>query len=169
MLRPETPEDIPAIHSLLGACFPTALEGDLVDNLRAAGDLWLSLVKEEAGQVVGHVAFSPVEVEGSAGGQGVGLGPLAVLEGWRRRGIGAELVREGLARCRAQGWAFVVVLGDPAYYSRFGFRAAREWGLRDEYGGGDAFQALELCPEALDGARGLVRYAPAFPHPGSRK
>ena len=92
--------------------------------------------------IVGHVAFSPVSVDGSDGG--VGLAPVAVLPVYRRRGVAARLVRDGLAVCAAMGVRFVVVLGEPAYYGRFGFVPARRWGLHDEYGGGDAFQALEL-------------------------
>ena len=97
--------------------------------------------------VIGHVAFSPVSVDGSGGG--VGLAPVAVLPAYRRRGVAARLVRDGLAACAAMGVRFVVVLGEPAYYGRFGFVPARRWGLHDEYGGGDAFQALELQAGSL--------------------
>src|SRR6185295_5905953 len=113
-----------------------------VDALRAAGRLTVSLVAEVDGRVVGHVAFSPVDVPSSRAGEG--LAPLAVAEDFRRQGIGAALVAAGLEACRAAGVGFVVVLGEPAYYGRFGFRPAREFGLVDEYRGGDAFQLLEL-------------------------
>ena len=71
-------------------------------------------------------------------------------------------VRAGLEACRAAGFGWAVVMGEPAYYSRFGFRPAAEFGLSDEYGGGPAFQAVELLAGALPVGGGLVRYAPEF-------
>jgi len=132
----------------------------LVDLLRSAGRLPVSLVAEIGDAVVGHVAFSPVTT--ASGAVGVGLAPVAVAESHRRRGIAAALVRAGLEACRAAGFGWAVVMGEPAYYSRFGFRPASEFGLSDEYGGGQAFQAIELVPGALPVGAGLVRYAPEF-------
>ncbi|MBL8825909.1 MAG: N-acetyltransferase [Planctomycetaceae bacterium] len=159
-LRPETPHDAAAIHALLVDCFPTDAEARLVDQLRAAGRLLVSYVAEVEGQIVGHVAFSPVTV--ASGATGVGLAPVAVQVAQRRRGIAADLVTAGLAACRSLDYRWAVVLGNPAYYARFGFRPAREFGLSDEYGGGDAFQAFELQPHAIPRDAGLVRYAPEF-------
>ena len=152
------------------------MEAELVDALRAGRRLTVSLVAIHRGDrvgsalhtgsnvIAGHVGFSPVSVDGIDAG--VGLAPVAVLPAYRRRGVAAQLVRDGLAACAALGYRFVVVLGEPGYYRRFGFVAARRWGLRDEYGGGDAFQALELQPRSLPGdavARfRVVRYAPEF-------
>lgn len=159
-IRPERPDDVNAIRAVVEAAFPTPAEARLVDLLRAAGRLSISLVAEVDGRVVGHVAFSPVRAK--AGAVGAGLAPLAVLTDHRRRGIGARLVEAGLAACRAAGFGWVVVLGEPTHYARFGFRPAREAGLSDEYGGGDAFQVVELAPGALPANAGLVRYAPEF-------
>ncbi len=130
-----------------------------MDALRGSGRLTVSLVAEVAEQVVGHVAFSPVSA-GSAIGSG--LAPVAVLPSRRRHGVGARLIREGLAACERAGVGFVVVLGDPAFYARFGFGPASGWGLSDEYGGGAAFQVVELRPGAVPLGAGLVRYAPEF-------
>jgi putative acetyltransferase len=93
---------------------------------------------------------------------GAGLAPLSVLPEWQRQGIGSLLVNEGIAAVRTAGLGFVVVLGEPAYYSRFGFVAASRWGMSDEYGGGDAFQAMEMAPGAIPAGGGLVKYAPEF-------
>jgi putative acetyltransferase len=142
------------------ASFPTDLEARLVDLLRAAGRLSVSLVAEVGDAVVGHIAFSPVTV--ATGAAGVGLAPVAVTEPHRRQGVAAALVRAGLEECRAAGLGWAVVMGEPAYYSRFGFRPATEFGLADEYGGGPAFQAIELVPGTLPVGAGLVRYAPEF-------
>jgi putative acetyltransferase len=154
-VRAERPGDASAIRRVHEAAFPTPAEATLVDALRTAGRLAVSLVALEADTVVGHVAFSPLDAPG-----GLGLAPLGVAPARQRRGIGAELVRAGLDACRAAGAAFVVVLGEPAYYARFGFAPASRWGLLDEYGGGDAFQALPLVPGGVPAGRGLVRYAP---------
>ena len=159
-IRPERPEDIGSIQTLIAGAFPTDAEARLVASLRAAGRLTVSLVAEVEGKIVGHVAFSPVDVPASRAGEG--LAPLAVAEAFRRQGIGAALVAAGLDACRAAGTGFVVVLGDPRYYGRFGFGPARTVGLADEYDGGDAFQVLELRPGSVPPAGGTVRYAPEF-------
>jgi putative acetyltransferase len=125
-----------------------------------AGRLCVSLVAVEQDEIVGHVAFSPVSVLGAT--DGVGLAPVAVLPSHRRRGIAERLIREGLAACQRAGYGFVVVLGEPGYYRRFGFVPASRLGLRDEYGGGEAFQALELPPGSIPPSGGLVRCAPEF-------
>ena len=142
------------------ASFPTPVEARLVDLLRAAGRLRVSLVAEIGDVIVGHIAFSPVAAASTAAG--AGLAPIAVIEAHRRRGVAAELVHKGLDACRQAGVGWVVVLGDPAYYARFGFRAASDFGLRDDYGGGDAFQAVELIRGALPVGAGLVRYSEEF-------
>lgn len=158
-VRPERPGDDAAIHAVHAACFPTDAEGRLVDRLRAAGHLPVSLVAVTDGVVIGHVAFSPVT---AADAVGAGLAPVAVLSAYRRRGVAARLIEAGLDACRSAGFGWAVVLGEPTYYARFGFRPAAELGLRDEYGGGPAFQVLELAPGTLPTGAGLVRYALAF-------
>lgn len=162
-IRPEQSDDAGAIHAVHAACFPSSSEAQLVDRLRAAGRLAVSLVAEIDGRIVGHIAFSPVTLaSGAIRAAGAGLAPLAVLAAHRRRGIGADLVRAGLDACRAAGFGWVVVLGEPHYYQRFGFRPAATFGLRDEYGADDAFAAIELQPGSLPVGGGLVRYAPEF-------
>lgn len=163
-IRPEEPADAPAIRRLLEAAFPTAADGRLVDLLRAGGHLTISLVAEkDDGKIVGHVAFSPVVVDGEAAGQaGLALAPLAVLPGHGRQGIGARLVREGLAACEAAGFGFVVVLGEPAYYRRLGFKRADRRGLGNEYDAEDVFLVLELRDGAIPARGGVVRYGAEF-------
>lgn len=160
VVRSEQPGDVAAIHAVHVASFPTDAEARLVHLLRTAGHLSVSLLAEADSVVVGHVAFSPVSV--STGAVGVGLAPVAVLESHRRQGIAAQLIEAGLAACRSTGFGWAVVLGEPAYYSRFGFQPASAFGLFDEYKGGAAFQAIELIPNGLPFGAGLVRYAPEF-------
>ncbi|MHB1557155.1 MAG: GNAT family N-acetyltransferase [Isosphaeraceae bacterium] len=163
-IRPEEPADASAIRRVLEAAFPTAAEARLVELLRAGGHLTISLVAEgDDGTIVGHVAFSPVVVDGEPAEQaGVGLAPLAVLPDHRRQGVGARLVREGLAACEAARLGFVVVLGEPAYYRRFGFDRADRRGLGNEYGTDEAFMVLELRAGAIPGGGGVVRYGAEF-------
>ncbi len=158
--RDERAEDVETVRAVHLASFPTPAEADLVDRLRTAGRLPVSVLADVDGTVVGHVGFSPVST--SSGESGVGLAPLAVLGAWRRRGIGAGLVRQGLEACADLGVGWVVVLGDPHYYARFGFQPASTVGLVDEYGGGEAFQALGLVPGSLPRDAGLVAYSPEF-------
>jgi putative acetyltransferase len=159
-IRPERPGDAASIRAVHVASFPTDLEARLVDLLRAADRLPVSLVAEVGGEVIGHIAFSPVTA--ASGAIGAGLAPVAVSEPYRRKGIAGELIRGGLEACRVAGFGWAVVMGEPAYYSRFGFRPAADFGLSDEYGGGTAFQVIELVPSALPRGSGLVRYAPEF-------
>src|SRR5262245_26783884 len=124
-LRPERPSDAADVRAVHVAAFPTPAEANLVDALRSAGHASVSLVAEADGKIVGHILFSPMSIaEHPAITDGLGLAPLAVLPALQRRGIGAALVREGLDSCRKLGAGFVAVLGDPAYYTRFGFALA---------------------------------------------
>jgi putative acetyltransferase len=160
LIRSERNNDFIAIREIHAASFPTSAEARLVDLLRTAGQLNVSLVAEADGIIVGHVAFSRVTIQ--QGAVGLGLAPLAVLESSRKQGIGAQLVKEGLAACKQAGFGWVVVLGDPNYYGRFGFCPAKDFGLSDEYGGGVAFQAMELLPGTMPVGAGLVKYVPEF-------
>lgn len=160
VIRPEQAGDVATIHAVHASAFPTDDEARLVDALRAAGRLSITLVADDGGRLVGHVAFSPVSLAGRP--DGLGLAPLAVIPDRQRQGIGARLVREGLAVADAGGAPFVVVLGHPAYYPRFGFRRAAAVGLSNEYGADEAFMVLELRPGSLPAGGGLVRYGPEF-------
>ena len=159
-LRPEAASDRTAIRRVHEAAFPSAAEADIVDTLRDAGDLTISIVAIIDDEIVGHVAFSPVTLNDVD--FGLGLAPVAVLPAHQQSGIGSVLIQRGLDECRNRETDWVVVLGDPAYYSRFGFEPASQWGLRDEYGGGDAFQAQILGGNPTSVVDGLVKYASAF-------
>lgn len=160
-IRPERPEDAATIHALTDAAFAgmpfsDQTEARVVDGLRAAGALTLSLVATEADEILGHVAFSPVTVNGEAVGW-YGLGPVSVWPARQRSGVGQALIRDGLQRLAALGAGGCVLLGDPAYYRRFGF--ANDPSLHLVGAPPWAFQCL-----TLDGPRpeGEVRFHPAF-------
>ncbi len=151
-------DNVAAIHR---AAFPTEAESRVVDELRAQGKALVSLVAESGPQIVGHVLFSAAEIEGQRK-DGAGLAPVAVLPEMQRRGIGSTLVRAGLDACRRAGVGFVVVLGDPGFYERFGFERASGRGLRNEYGAESEFMVIELVPQSIPAKGGLVKYAPEF-------
>lgn len=160
-IRTEISTDHAAIHAVTEAAFREAphsshTEQFIVDALRSRGELSLSLVAEKDGQVVGHIALSPVTIsDGSTGW--FGLGPISVLPEWQGQGIGAALMHAALDALRGQGAQGCVLLGEPAYYGRFGFRAEPGLvlpGVPPEY-----FQALCLRPPM---AQGEVSYSTAF-------
>lgn len=128
VIRPESPADIAAIHALTEAAFRTAAhsagtEQFIVDALRRAGALAVSLVAVADGTVIGHVAVSPVTVSGGESGW-YGLGPISVSPPLQRTGVGSRLMHAALQALRERGAAGCLLVGDPAYYGRFGFRPA---------------------------------------------
>lgn len=161
-VRPEQPSDHPAIRSLLEAAFGRSAEANLVDALRASGMLLVSLVATSGSTVIGHIAFSPVTLDNQTVPI-LGLAPLSVHPSHQRQGAGSLLAFAGLNACRDLGASATVVLGDPSYYSRFGFSPASSFGLRSEYDvPPEAFQAIELQPASLSSLSGLIRYRPEF-------
>jgi putative acetyltransferase len=161
-IRAEAATDRDAVAALLDSAFGGNDETQLVDRLRADGDVLAAFVAEVDGKVVGHILFSPLPVGTSAGVlPAAALAPLAVQPDRHRQGIGAALVGHGLAACRAAGVPLVVVWGDPEYYPRFGFSAAQAAGLRAPIGG-PAFMAVMLDPALPVPVTGKVRYPRAF-------
>lgn len=161
-IREEAPGDVAAIHALNVAAFDTDAEARLVDALRANGALTLSLVATANGEIVGHIAFSPVTIESDGRTfHGVGLAPMAVAPARQRHGIGGRLIADGLRRLRAMGQPFCVVLGHADYYPRHGFERASAHGIRWEKPvPDDIFFVQELRAGALRGVSGIVRYRP---------
>ncbi|MBS0483311.1 MAG: N-acetyltransferase [Proteobacteria bacterium] len=161
-VRRETAGDSPAIHQLTKRAFATQPhaggdEQDLVDRLRTRGELTLSLVAVlPASGLVGHVGFSPVTVDDADLGW-FQLAPLSVEPDLHRRGIGAALVAAGIAALGQIGARGIGVVGDPAYYERFGFTAIE--GLGPDGPEARFFRALTLGPPT---PKGRVRYASAF-------
>ncbi len=157
-------DDIPAIHAVNKRAFNRENEAQLVDRLREAGAVILSLVAGLDGRIVGHVLFSPVTIaDGDSQWQAVGLGPVAVLPELQNRGIGATLICSGLGTLKESGHDVIVVLGRPGYYPRFGFKPSKPLGVRwENEAPEDAFMLLELRSGALRGRKGVVRYHRAF-------
>lgn len=162
IIRDEREEDAGAIRAVTLAAFAgmpysQQTEAAIVEALRAADALAVSLVAVEGGEIVGHVAFSPVTVEAEAAPGWFGVGPLSVRPDRQRRGVGTALMRAGLARLADAGAKGCVLVGDPGYYRRFGFKASSSLRYPDlpaEY-----FQVLALAPQAPSGT---VAFHPAF-------
>ena len=154
-IRGEIASDRDAIRALHLCCFPTADEADLVERLREEGDVVFSLVAEVADCLAGHVLFSRMTAPFPA----LGLAPVAVFPEWRGRGMAARLIQAGLAMAGAD-WDAVFVLGEPAYYGRFGFDAAAAQGFQSPYAG-PYFMVRALKPQ-LPAASGRVDYPRAF-------
>jgi len=163
LIRTEAPADILVVDQLLKSVFTTEAEANLVMSLRENGNRTLSLVAcEDDGEIIGFAMFSPVAVEGEQLNW-QGLAPLAVREDYRKQGVGAELVREGLSSLGELGYPVCVVLGDPGYYQRFGFEAADKYGFQCQWQvPTEAFQILALWDNALDGKQGQIDYCPEF-------
>lgn len=161
IIRTEQPGDEGAIHQLTAAAFKDMpySEGDeqhLIDALRRDGDLALSLVAEDTARIIGHIAFSRVEI--SDGTQNwYDLGPVSVWPELQHRGIGSALISQGIADLRERGAVGIVLLGSPVYYARFGF--VHEPQLRYPGPPPEYFQCLLLSGELPVGD---VTYARAF-------
>ncbi|NBB84501.1 MAG: GNAT family N-acetyltransferase [Alphaproteobacteria bacterium] len=161
-LREERPGDADAIRAVVDAAFATAPHADgtepaIVDRLRDQGGLTLSLVAVTAdGTIVGHVAASPAAVGDAVSGW-AGIGPVSVRPDRQSAGIGSALMRAALDRLKALGLDGAVLVGDPAFYGRFGFRAVPGLtvdGVPDGY----------VLAVAFDGRspQGRIRFHPAF-------
>ncbi len=170
-IRAETPEDYDAIRQLIVDAFSACElgyngEADLVDQLRNECDSLLAFVAIDGDAIVGHIFFSPVSVQLANGMvHGMGLAPMAVRPNRQQTGIGTALVESGLKHLTEIGCSFVVVLGHPEYYPRFGFWPAREHGLTHGFDGipQDVFFINILDQNAVQSlANGTAIYLPAF-------
>lgn len=162
-IRKEEPKDRDAVHNLNLAAFDNGPEAVLVDKLRASCKDYLAFVAVEDGTVVGHVLFTPATVDGSSV-VGMGLAPLAVTPSHQRKGFGSRLVRYGLEYLRQSGCPFVIVLGHPEYYPRFGFELASKYRLLCQWEGvpDEAFMVVVADDSALPKAGGVARYRGEF-------
>jgi putative acetyltransferase len=159
-IRDETPADIATIRAITRAAFAgqpysDQTEAEVIDGLRAADAIGLSLVAMSGGEVVGNVVFSDVTIDGVAGW--VGLGPVSVRPDLQRGGVGSALIKAGLDRMRATGAMGCVLVGDSGYYSRFGFRTVPGLGYQgvpDEY--------VMALPFRGALPKGVIVFHPAF-------
>lgn len=161
MIRDATARDFPAIRAVIRHAFGQDDEANLVEQLRADGDVLCELVEASDIAIQGHILYSPLLIERA--GETVrcaALAPVSVLPAFQGKGMGGDLIRAGNARCADLDCAAIIVLGHAEYYPKFGFRASLTESLEAPFSG-PHFMALELRPGVLE-AGGRVRYAKAF-------
>jgi putative acetyltransferase len=164
-VRKEKPEDIKQIYSVNEQAFGVSTEAGIVDTIRENCPDTLSLVAEDDGEIVGHVFFSPAEIEWSGKIiRGMGLAPMAVRPDRQRQGIGSQLVKAGLEILEEQGCSYVIVLGHPGFYTKFGFEPASKYGLTCQWEGvpDEAFMVIAMELSSLLGVKGVAKYRDEF-------
>ena len=165
-IRPETPHDFPAVYAVHAAAFGQQTEARLVEAIRQSPGFipQLSLVAEYKSSVIGHALFSPVTIRTKRGPvAALALAPMAVWPEHQKKGVGSQLVREGLEACRRLEHRLVVVIGHPDFYPRFGFRPARSRGLEPPHDVPDnAFLVWEAAPDDEAGIAGSVEFPSVF-------
>ena len=164
-VRPEQNDDIVAVRVINEAAFSGIAEATIVDSLRKACTDAVSLVAVENNMVLGHIFFSMAFVAGEHEvTHGMGLAPMAILPERQRQGIGSMLVQAGIDAMRERNCPFIIVLGHPEYYPRFGFVPASRHGLSCQWDGvpDAAFMVLILDDSAMAGVSGMIRYRDEF-------
>jgi len=164
-IRLEKPEDVPQVRGIHERAFRQPTEADAVDRLRLTCPEALSVVAEDGGRIVGHILFTPVIIDSPKRKvEGMGLAPMAVLPKCQRQGIGSKLVEHCLKILRERGCPFVIVLGHPEYYPRFGFVPASTYNLTSQWKNvpDESFMILVFDEEILQGVSGVARYRDEF-------
>ena len=164
-IRDERPADYSKVDDLIRAAFNGDAQAQIVTALRESDERYISLVAEQDGLLVGHICFSPIEFEEGFNHQGCQLSPISVSPIEQGKGIGGELINAGLERCKIVGWNSVFLLGNPAYYSRFGFMFASEIGLHCNGSLDPYLQYVELESGILNDCHGLISFHSAFNPP----
>jgi putative acetyltransferase len=162
-IRQEEPSDSDAIRHLNMAAFENGPEAKLVDKLRNYCNEYLAFVALDKEKIVGHILFTPVTIDGSDT-VGMGLAPMAVLPSYQGCGIGSQLVRYGLEYLRQSGCPFIIVLGHPRFYPRFGFEVASKYHLICQWEGvpDEAFLVVVGDASSLPAEGGVARYRSEF-------
>ena len=133
-IRREAPGEASKVRNVNKLAFEGSAEAKVIDRLRQTCPDYVSYVAVVDGRIVGHILFTPAWLESPHGRvYGMGLAPLAVLPEYQNLGIGGKLIRVGLSEMHKAGWPFVIVLGHPGYYPRFGFEIAAKYCIRCEY------------------------------------
>jgi putative acetyltransferase len=165
LIRQEGRTDYRRIRELNDAAFGGSEESQLIDNLRTEGQVLLSLIAEDQGDLIGHILFSRIQIEDRAGGGAatpvVALAPMCVSSVHQKKGVGGALIHQGLRILKQRGEKAVFVVGHKRYYPKFGFSSDLASRFECEYSG-DSFFALELQPGWMEGKSGTVAYPESF-------
>lgn len=164
-IRQEQPEDFQAIRTINEKAFGRPEEANIIEKLRSNCPDILSLVAVCEDRIVGHILFSPAVIETDNGLiEGMGLAPMAVLTEYQNQGIGSSLVKSGIDILRKRACPFIIVLGHPEYYPRFGFEQAFVYGLKCQWQGvpDEAFMVIFFDETLKQSASGIARYRDEF-------
>lgn len=157
-------EDHKVVFEVVRSAFGEDTEAELVDLVRSRNEALISLVAGIDGSIVGHVLLSPIEMVPTFKGRLGGVAPLSVLPSFQNQGIGGLLMKAVISQSLSLGLDALFLLGNPAYYSRFGFATSH---IQNEYGATGAFMHMELKKGCLEGATGLAKYVSAFAEVGA--
>lgn len=162
IIRPEGPSDYKDIFRVNALAFERDNESRLIENLRNTRAFvpGLSIVALHNEVCLGHILFLPINIIGSeTKSETLSLAPMAVLPAYQNKGIGSQLVKEGILAAKKEGYSSIVVVGHPGFYPRFGFQRASQWGIRAQFEiPDDVFMAMELQPNGLKGHEGIVEF-----------
>lgn len=165
-IRPETKDDHKKITEVNDLAFGQKNEGRLIEKLRQTDNFIpeLSLVAELNGEIIGHILFYPITINSASSKfNSLALAPMSVIQLYQHKGIGSQLIIEGLSSAKKLGHKSVIVLGHSEYYPKFGFRPASHWNIKAPFKVPDnVFFALELVKNELADKGGTVEYPKEF-------
>ncbi len=161
-IRPETEQDIVAVHTLIQSAFANAAmsdgtESDLVMRLRKDPAFVLALVAEKDGEIIGHILLSEATITGE---KVLTLAPLSVAPKWQRQGVGKALINAAHQAVSVMAYPAIIVLGHPNYYARFGYEKAADYGITAPFFVPE--EALRVRPLQSSVPYGKIVYAAAF-------
>ena len=167
-IRQEQPEDYIQVHELNILAFDQYYEAKLVEALRKNDQVFipeLSMVATKDNEVVGYILFTKILIADISNNtfESLSLAPIAILPQYQKKGIGTELIKQGLLKAREMGFTSVIVLGHEQFYPRFGFLPASKWNIKPPFDvPSNAFMALELMEDGLKNVSGIVQYPKEF-------
>jgi predicted N-acetyltransferase YhbS len=165
IIRQEMVSDYKKVYEINKRAFNQENESKLIEKIRKGENYVpeLSLVAEIEDNIVGHILFSKIKIAGNSIYDSLALAPMAVIPEYQKKGIGSKLVAKGLEMAKELGFNSIIVLGHKDYYPKFGFQRASEWGIKCPFRVPDeAFMAIELTENGLDGKSGIVQYPDEF-------
>lgn len=164
-IRKETREDYESIDEVNRQAFEQEFEGQMIRKIREGKNFIpeLSLVASDETDIMGHILFSKIKIQGEKEYETLALAPIAVKPQYQQKGIGKKLVRAGLKKAKDLGFGSVIVLGHSDYFPQFGFQKASQWKIKCSFDVPDeAFMAIQLIPGDLEDKSGTVIYPKEF-------
>lgn len=164
-IRQEVKEDYKRVYEINKMAFGREVESKLIEKIRQGPNFVpeLSLVAEKDNEIVGHILFSKIKIEGESEYETLMLAPIAVIPELQKQGIGGKLIKKGIEKAIELGFDSIIVVGHKDYYPKFGFQKASKWGIKCPFEVPDgAFMAIELTKKALENKAGVVQFPEEF-------